>query len=277
VSASITRSRGGPSPSGIRWPIVWTVALALGVVFAPFPMASVWSGGGYPDRAALVDSLSSAVVHFWDASTGVTGADLADPVSFWARFHVVKALLAAMLLVALALLGSRAWSAYTRAATTGRRLALGACVVVVGSLALLALVVTVANLQGAIAPLSSALGLLPFAEPDAALAQTVEQVRQGLASGTRNPALEALVNDFTVYHLAMAALAAAATVGLLATAVHLWRRRAKMSTARGRGLLLFGVVLTLTSAAFFAVVTAGNLSTVANPVPALLSFFAGGG
>ncbi len=39
------------------------------------------------------------------------------------------------------------------------------------------------GLQGAIAPLSSALGLLPLHTPDPALAATIKQVRRGLASG----------------------------------------------------------------------------------------------
>ncbi len=277
MSVSIAEPRRVPEPRTLLRPIVCTVALLVAVFVAPFPVASAWSDGGYPSRAALVDSLSAAFVHYWDAGSGVIGPDLALPVDFWARFHVVKAALAAILLVALARLGSRTWVVYTRAATATRRLLAGV-LVGMAALALLALLVLVANVQGAIAPLSSALGLLPMGRPDPALAGTITQVRDGLAGEARSPALGTLVHDFTAYHIAMAGLGAVVTAGLLATAVLLWRRRARMSAGRrGRHLTATAVVAVMASSAFFGVVTAANLSTVADPAPALLGFFQGGG
>jgi hypothetical protein len=75
----------------------------------------------------------------------------------------------------------------------------------------------------------------------------------------------------------MAALGAAAAVALLGGAVVLWRRRSRMPARHaGRGLLLLAVVALVASAMLFGVVAAGNVSTVAHPVPALAGFFAGG-
>ncbi len=71
--------------------------------------------------------------------------------------------------------------------------------------------------------------------PDPALAETITQVRRDLASDARPPVLEALVHDLTVYHLTMAGLGAVVTVGLLVTAILLWRRRARRSVAPQRG------------------------------------------
>jgi hypothetical protein len=260
------------------WPVVWTIVLVPAVLLLPFPLASAWTDRRYQNRDALVDSLTSAFVRYWAAGTGVIDADLARPVAFWSHFHVVKAVLAALLLVALLLLVARSWVSSMHAVTGARRVASGALSVVAALLALLSLVVVVANLQGAVAPLSSALGLLPMGRPSPQLAAAITQVRDGLASGASSAALQALVQDFTTYHVAMVALGAAATVGLLATAVLVWRRRSRLSASphRGRGLLTGAVVAAVALGAFFAVVTAGNVSTVADPAAALLGFFQGG-
>ncbi len=254
------------------------MALLAAVFLAPFPMASMWPGGGYPSRAALVDSLTSGFLRYWDAGTGSINPGLALPLDFWARFHIVKAVLAAVLLLVLVLLGSRTWKVYTRAVGVRRRFLAGALLGMEMPLALVALLVLVANIQGVVAPFSSALGLLPVGKPGHALAGTITQVRRSLASGASGPATETLVHDFTVYHVAMAGLGAAVCVALLAAAVLLWRRRARIcgEPRRARRLLATVVVALAASAAFFGVVTVANLSTVARPAPALLGFFEGG-
>jgi hypothetical protein len=140
------------------------------------------------------------------------------------------------------------------------------------------LLLFMANVQQAVAPLSSALGLLPIGTPDPVLAETITQVRRDLRSGARNPALELLVRDFVVYHLVMVYLAPVVTLGLVLAAVLLWRTRSRMSGAHhpGRGILTIAVVAAGASSVFFAVVTAANVSVVADPVPALLALFEGG-
>jgi hypothetical protein len=279
MSVATLDPQPGPRPRRtLLWPIVWTVLLVPAVVLVPFPLASAWSEVGYSSPAALEDSLTSAFVGFWAAGTGVIGADLARPVAFWSHFHVVKAVLATVLLVALVLVCCRSWEVSTHAASRARRLAAGALSAVAALMSLVALVVVVANVQGAVAPLSSSLGLLPLSRPDGELSEVVGQVRLGLAGAGGNPALDTLVRDFTTYHVAMVVLGVVVTVGLLATAVLGWRRRSRLSQPphRGRGLLTGAVVAVLASCAFFAVVTAGNVSTVAHPAPALLGFFQGG-
>ena len=161
MTVSIVNPGREPAPRRLLWPVLAAGALTVAVVVAPFRLAAV-GPQGYPSRAALVESLSAAVVRFWSADATATGADLALPVAFWWRFHLIKAVLAALLLVTLVLLGSRTWGAYSRTTTVGRRVVVGAVAAAEGLLALLALLVTVANLQGVVAPLSSALGLLPL-------------------------------------------------------------------------------------------------------------------
>lgn len=252
---------------------VGALGLLLAVFLVPFRLASTWTGA-YPNVAALREQMSAAFVRYWH--TGAS-ADLAGPVDYWARFHLLKAVLAALLLAVLLPLGARIWNSYVRATHRGRRLLLGAAGVGHAAITVLALLMLVANIQGTIAPLSSALGLMPLRRPDPALADTLTQVRHGLASGTQPPALEALVNDYARYHAALAVVATLVTIALLALAVRMWRRRTRLarSEARHRRVLFTGAVSVLLLAAFFAIITAANLSTVAHPAPALLGFFNG--
>ena len=261
------------------WPSFCAVALVLALFLVPFPAASAWAEGGYRSRADLVDSLSSAFVQFWAAGSGVVGPDLASPVDFWMRFHVVKAALAAVLIVALWRLSSRTWAAYTSAPSVARRVVTGARAMVTWLVSLVALLVLVANLQGAVAPLSSALGLLPMRTPDPALAETLAQVRHDVVADPNSPTLEALVHDFTVYHAVMAGLGALTTAALVATAVVLWRGRSRLTSVsrQGRHLLAAGVVAVVALSGLFGVVTAAKLTTAAPPAPARLGFFEGGG
>jgi len=257
---------------------LWAGLLVLAIMVAPFSLASLGPGGGYPGVAALGEAMNSGFVAYWRAGTGSLGAGLDNAVEFWSRFHIIKALLAGILLVVLLPLGSQIWSAYAAARQRARRLALGVAGALHGALTLLALLVVVANIQGAIAPLSSALGLMSLGNPDPALAAASGQVRRGLAAGEQSPVLDALVRDFTVYHAAMAGIGAVVTVGLLAGTVLLFRRRARVprSERRLRRVHLVGVGSLMVLAALFALVTAANVSTLAHPVPALLGFFAGG-
>jgi len=262
----------------LLWPLVAATVLVLAVFLAPFPLASVWPGGGYPSRAALVDSLHTGFVHQLTADAGRLGPDLARPVGFWARFHVVKAALAALLLLVLVPLGSRTWTAYPRAESPRRRLVVGALLGVEAPTVFVAILILMANVQQAVAPLSSALGLLPIDRPDPVLAGTINQVRRGLRSGARSPALDLLLHDFVVYHVVMACLAPVVASGLVVAAVLLWRARSRRSGARrrGRGVLTLALVAVGLSCAFFAVLTVANVSVSARPGPALLAFFEGG-
>jgi len=249
------------------------IALLLAVFLVPFHLASAWPGG-YPDVAALSDQMSVAFVHYWHTGTA---SDLAGPVDYWARFHLLKALLTVLLLMVLIPLGGRIWSAYRHTARPARRLVIGVAGVVHATATGLAVVVLVANIQGAIAPLSSALGLMPLGGPDPALASTVGQVRHALATGQQSAALDALVRDYARYHAALAAVGVVVTVVLLTVGVRMWRRRGRVDRAerRYRRVLLAGSVGILLFAAFFGMITAANLATAAHPAPALLGFFNG--
>ncbi|GAA4089620.1 hypothetical protein ACFFOS_13910 [Nocardioides kongjuensis] len=214
-----------------------TAALLAAVVLAPEAVATLLVGD-YAGVGALRDALPGAFADHWRLGEAAVSGELADAVGYWAAFHVVKAVLAgALLAVLVAGLG---------------RVRRGAGRVALLALATLAAVVLVANVQGAVAPLSSLLSMLPTQANDLALA----------SSGT--PAFAALVRDFSTYHLAMVVLAGAATLTTAWLAVRAGRRGRRA----GAGAAAAAVVV-------LGVVTLANVSTVAAPEPALVGFLRG--
>jgi hypothetical protein len=254
--------------------------LTAEVVLVPFPLATALPGGGYPGPDALREAVTGGFVRFWATGNGALGPDLAAAADFWARFHVVKAALAGALLGVLLVLLPRLWRSSVRADGGPRRWGLRALVAGTASLLVLSLLVFVANVQGALAPLSSVLGVLPLGAPTGALATTVDEARDSIAGATASPspAAAALLDDFARYHAVMAALGAVVTLVLLAGAAMALRRRSR--TARdgmpGRRALTVATGGLLVLAAFFAVTTAANLGTARHPVAALVGFLGGG-
>ncbi len=198
---------------------------------------------------------------------------------------MAKAVIAALLLTVLVILGGRLWEALLR---SGRRspwrvAALASSVALVAVLAVSSAAVVMANIQGAVAPFASLISLLPLGSHDKQLIHTLGQVRPGLAAypgagGRTTPALEAMISDFALYHAALAALAAAVAVILTVLSVAAWKRRAgtRSSERRARHALgLAGAFSALTALAVIAI-AAANLGNAMHPAPALLAFFTAG-
>ncbi|MFE3293174.1 hypothetical protein [Rhodococcus sp. NPDC059234] len=204
---------------------------------------------------------------------------------YWFRYHVAKAVIAAILFVVLVALGILLWRAFLAAGdlAVGRRAALASGGVLATMLALLSLAAVMANVQGAVSPFASLLSMLPVGEADGELADTLGQVRQGLAdpptgSGQAPPALDVMISDFARYHLAMAVIAVVVAAVLIGASVVLWKRFAgtRSSDRRTRRVLgAFGVFSALV-AVLVIVVAAANASTAADPEPALLASLDGG-
>lgn len=171
-----------------------------------------------------------------------SGADyppgLQSLVDDWSRYHLVKAVFAGLLVVLALYLGHRA-------------------------LALIPAVLLIANVQGLLAPLSSAFSLLGgrVAESDGALAVALGRMRLELRGGEWSPPVGAVVDDFAWYHLVLAIMAGMLTIVVLAFAVRDWRR-----DRRGWALA------TLVVAVGAGVVAAANISTALEPARGLLDF-----
>ncbi|MGD8193565.1 hypothetical protein ACEXQB_003610 [Herbiconiux sp. P18] len=262
---------GASGRRALPW-VVGAAALVAAVVAVP-PVVAEWWSGGRLAVASLSGHVSAGFEQWVLSGTAAPGAELADSVSFWAVFHVAKALFALGLLAALIVAGSRIWSraAQSRTALTAWSWALAG---VLGAwMPVAALVVAIANIQGAVAPLSSVLTLIP-----ADTTPGVEQVRAELASGAYSPATAALVEDFRMYHLALVITLLVVMVGLVATTVALWVRGARLprESARMRHVLAAAGILLPLLLPVFGLLLA-NLSTVADTAPALAAVFDGSG
>ncbi|HVK30358.1 MAG TPA: hypothetical protein VM575_18610 [Nocardioides sp.] len=213
-----------------------TAGLLAGVLLAPALVASLIFGE-IDGVGALRAGLPDAFTAHWSAGDATVAGDLARAVGYWTTFHAVKAVLATLLLVTVA-----------RALQRVRR---GPARVALQVLAVLAAVVAVVNVQGAIAPLSSLLSMLPGEAADAAL------------TADDTPAFAALVHDFAVYHAAAVVLVGVAAAGVAVIGRRAWlhgRRGPALVAAAGVGLL--------------GVVVLANVTTAADPEPALRAFLA---
>lgn len=253
------------------------VLLGFAFVFVPGLVAGWGSEGGIGDEGELRGALRVAFVGYWSSGDGEFSPALNDVVDYWFRYHMVKALIAVVLLVVLAVLASALWKIVGREGDSGwwRRVALGTVGAGVTLFALLALLAVMANVQGAVAPYASVLPMLFDEAVGPELAGTVADVGRQLAASGSSPALEVMIGDFTRYHVAMVVIASVVAVGFAVATVVLWKRRAGKSSGEqavlaGLGLLAMGL------AVVFAVVAVANTTTVLEPVPALQTLFDGG-
>jgi hypothetical protein len=254
-------------------------------VVAPPRLAASGSAGDLADRGHLVAAFRTAVVGYWRSGDRNYPPALQRVVDYWFRFHLVKGGIAALLLIVLGALAVLLWRTFLRAdgLGMGRRVLLVSAGTAVPLLALFALAVVMANIQGTVAPFASLLPLLLGGTPDAGLAGPLAQARQQLAgshrtSGYTPPALDAMVSDFARYHAALAVVAAVVVVALLGLSVMLRRSFARVGSAdrRTRRVLGWFGVFSALSSLIVAVVLVANTGTATDPAPALLAFFNGG-
>lgn len=277
-------SSNGAEASGGRVRGSWAlagVALVLGVAFvvAPVWLAGGGHGGGFVGSAALSRSVGHEFVAFWHTDRQARPAAMNDLVQYWGRYHVAKAVLAGVLLIVLSVLATRLWkqSVDSAIATRRRRMAgmAGATATAGGFAAALLLM---ANVQGAIAPLSSVLSLVPSAGDDPAVGQVRAQVVQHLRIGdTSRPALARMVDDFGTYLavLAASALALACAAVVLSMVVgRSFRRTARSDGATRRTKALTGVGFAIAGVVLLVLAVA-NIGNAIEPAHALLLFYAG--
>lgn len=234
--------------------------LVAAFVVAPVELAGGGHGGGFFGSAELSNSVAEDFVAFWRSGGQALPAGMYDLVQYWLRYHVAKAVLAALLSIVLAALATRLW----------RRRSAGVATATATAGAFGAALLLMANVQGAVAPLSSVLTLLPSAADDPAVGLAKAQVAQQLqARGTPRPALAHLISDFGTYHAVLAVSAVVlACVTLVLSVV---AGRSFMTTAR-RAMALTSAVFAIVGICVF-VLAAANIGSAVNPADALLLFY----
>ncbi|WP_430332583.1 hypothetical protein [Rhodococcus sp. ACT016] len=254
--------------------------LIVAFVAAPRVLASAWSGRSFGNQDELVAVVREAFVDYWASGESGLSPQLHAVTDYWARYHVVKAVIAALTLATVVAFGILLAKkpAVSGDLGPGRRTVRAGAGVLAAILAVVSVAALMANIQGAVAPFSSLLSLLPIGERGGDLPDIVGQIGQQFADGQWTPPLAAMIDDFARYHAAMGVIAGCAAAILLASSALSWTRfvRAGESDRQARRTPdLVGVFSTVMSLALI-VVAAANAGTAADPAPALAAFFDGG-
>ncbi|MGC4935590.1 hypothetical protein ACLQ3C_18125 [Gordonia sp. DT30] len=249
-----------------------TVALGAATMLLPAPLAGL--GGGRP--ADMSAATADAVVDFWTRGTAQLPDDLAGLVDYWQRFHIVKAVLAAALLVVAVRLTIDLYRGGRRTPTapdgSGRHLVRATPAAVVAALAL---TIVAANLQGVVAPLSTLIPLATDAgDPriSAISAQAYAQLTH--PSGVMSAPLSVLVDDFALYHKAFAVISAVLVVAFGGWAVGI-AAAARRTPAGHRSRRYASAAALTVLAVATGVVCAANVSSALDSAHALALFFGG--
>jgi hypothetical protein len=254
------------------------VALAAAFVLLPRPLASAISGHGYGGERELRERVTTAFVRYWHIGHRSVTPELSHLVAYWRWYHVVKAATAIGILVVLIVLGARLWRAYARSGSdTQWGLATGGIVITI--LSVIAFVLAMANVQGAIAPFSSLMSMLPISSAHGGLTVMIGEVKNELGHYTSSSpgALRMMVGDLALYHVVIVVLAGSAAIVLIAVAVASWRTRARTTPLdrRMRRLLRSFSIASVLTALALAVLALGNYSAVVDSPTAVLNFYRG--
>lgn len=189
-----------------------------------------------PISSSVLALLCVLFVGYWNSGNRDYPPGLERVVDYWVRYHIAKAVIAALLLIVLVVLGVRLWRALLRAdrLAPGRGAVLASSGLLVAMLAVCAVVLVMVNIRDAVVPFASLISMLPLGSTNKQFTETIAQVRQHLAEypagGRTPPALQAMISDFARFHLTLAVI----------------------------------------------VVIVADLNTALHPAPALLAFFNGG-
>lgn len=261
-------------------------AVLLPAVFlAPQSLAANSSEGSFVHQHNLIKAVNEAFVGYWDSGDRDFTPGMQRVVDYWFRFHAIKAGISIVLLIVLVSLSRQIWRAYIRGGESrrARRIGLASSGVLTLILTMLALVLVVVNIQGAAAPYTSVLSLMPVGAPHGQLAGTLTQVRQRLAdsqeTGHRTPpAIDVMISDFARYHEAVVVMSVILTIAFIGLSFMLWKRFAGTGPSDRRARRTwgwFGASSTVFS--FGAIILfMANLSNMENPTKGLMGFFAGG-
>ncbi|MER7485513.1 tat (twin-arginine translocation) pathway signal sequence [Streptomyces sp. NPDC126497] len=257
-----------------------TLIASAGAILLAFFLAPDALARTSVSTANVSDSFRQGFIDYWQSDGRGFPPRLEDTVTFWFRFHLVKAGLSLLLLAVAVALGVVLWRhARQRAGGRSARLRRGLSCVPAGMLGLFALVALMANVQGAVAPFASLLPMLVNGGAEGELATVLAQVRQQAQAhpgSGHSPAFAFMVGEFAVYHAVLAAMAATVTCVLAGTSIMLWNRSRASADGRSPRATRPGAAVSALWAAAALVITVSNVMNAANSSRALAHLFAGG-
>ncbi|MEU8609383.1 hypothetical protein AB0C29_15410 [Actinoplanes sp. NPDC048791] len=189
-----------------------------------------------------------AFVGYWSSGSPDFRPDLQYLVDYQFHYHLARVVIALPLLVVLVTL-----------AVLHRRFRPA-----IGTLALVAAVLLIANVQGAVSPFGTLLPILASGPADADLIAVLAQIRDQLHNGPTSPALDVMLDEYVRWHVAKGLLVGLLAAVLIGLSVVTWRRRRRWLS-----------LLTAVAAMAALVVVAANATTVMNPSPPLLLLLQG--
>ena len=242
-----------------------TIGIAAATFLLPWDFATAVTGAHWSGPVAFANSIRQGLIQDWSrgiTDPGATASALADAAVFWSWFHSVKAVLAVGALLSSATLAGVAWREMRSSTRPHRRITWLLASIAGSAVALGSSLLVIANIQGALAPLSSVLSFLPSTGSDPHLARAVTELRINVeGTGTLAPMV---VDDFARYHAVAAVLLGLAAFLAVMLGARLLRNREWI--AGGASVMV---------ALGFAVLTFANSGTALHPGPALDSFLRG--
>lgn len=276
----------GDRSASLRGPGRRSVAL-IGIAFATaacvlgmFVLPPRLAGATDAQREHLSTTTSDALLAYWHSGERGFPPQLQSLLDYWVRFHVVKAGLSLVTAVLAVWLTTQLWTRFARAERprwAGRIVCVGGAVAAtaVSGFAILAMM---ANIQGALAPLSSLLSVPSFGtgerlhSPGAKIARQLDPY----APATASPTLRRMVDDFAYYHQILAVVAGVlALTAVAAAAMLVVRLRARPSTRAVKLILRSYLAVLILTALAGGILCFANITVAHDAAHALLTLVRG--
>lgn len=264
------------------WGVITGLAIGVVVLIASFntlPFAVLGHRfGAFQPPGALEDAVARGVTELWRSGQPQLPTLLVELASYCRTWHAIKVAICVLLLSALVLLAVGLWQRYLcSAARTTAALAVGATVATV--LALLAVVLLIANIQATAVPLVALLQVLPV--PDSmptpgTSAQILAVLLEPSQLDTHAPVLWLLVAQVERYQWVLAASCAPIVIALSLLSVWSWRRAAA-GHGRARSMATVLGIVTMLWALILSGVTVVAVIAALHPLETLVDLLGGAG
>ncbi|MFE9785556.1 hypothetical protein ACFYO7_09265 [Nocardia salmonicida] len=234
----------------------------------------------FDDEPALSAAVGESLTVFWQSGSHSPTPGLAELSDYWFRWHAIKIVISALLIVVLGLLAASLWKLFLGTGIGKRRVSIGCAVAAMSAtvLALFSAVLLVLNIQATTVPLVALLPLLPGEDTDGALAQTLLQITRAVdepgSPQADSPAVLTLLGEIRRYYWTMIVEATALSAAFGAASVVAYRRYVVARDADDpRRRFMYAFLGTAAMVATFAMVLllGAAVGAIADPADALRS------